>query len=709
MLNRFILCIIFHLPYISTVAQELITISDALAVTEAQPHATFFIDKSSSLTIFEIEAAHKSGKFGRLEETVPNFSATKGTIWFRLQLTNLFKDELYLNFPELFLEQITIYTRSDLNTWNSTTTGYGHPYSSRALMSSSYTVKMPDISNEVNEVVYGAVSCHIQSPIMLVIEVGTEDAINSANRRSEFISMIVLGVLLVMLLYNFCLSIVVNDRLFLYYCIYIFASIFLVLWFGGFLFEWLWPNSPQFNPYTWALGPFYLIQLWFVNTLLQLKDNLKVMYRLSYFLYAVAVLVTSSSILPHGAELFLTTVIVIMSNIYFISCAVMLVNKKIRIAYIFLIGWVPFLTVTILNTAMAFDVITYNVAFEKHGIELTLAWEVVIFSLVLGYRYNNMRQENFHAQNENTRITHEQKTLLRKMVFEQTEEIMSQNDQLLRNQEEIKLQNERLETQNKAYERLKELILKQNHQLESSVQKRTLQLAHSNEELKRHLHQVEQFSFISAHNLRAPVARILGLASIFDKAKVVGKENLTILEKLVVSAKDLDMIIHDLGAILDTQKNSSEKKEAIDVKELLYKILNRYEAEVGKEGIQIAINADAQYVSAIPAYMDSILSNLISNSIKYRTDVRLPLIKITTEELPSTWQIEIEDNGLGFDSKLFSRKLFEPFQRFHTHKEGKGLGMFLVKTQVTAMQGTITVDSEQNKGTRVRINLPKRA
>jgi signal transduction histidine kinase len=109
----------------------------------------------------------------------------------------------------------------------------------------------------------------------------------------------------------------------------------------------------------------------------------------------------------------------------------------------------------------------------------------------------------------------------------------------------------------------------------------------------------------------------------------------------------------------------------------------------------------------VPAYLDSILSNLISNSIKYKADHRTPIILIATEENNSDATIIVHDNGIGFDSKLFNHKLFEPFQRFHTHKDGKGLGMFLVKTQVIAMNGTIVLTSEPDVGTHVIITLPK--
>lgn len=709
MLDKILLSVLFLviIPPCIVAQHSTVSIDDPDQVRAVHDQMEMFIDSSGIVAFPSIEQLYGKGKFFRPDQQIPNLTGVQGKIWFRLQVRNRLDEALYLSFPEMFLQDITVYTKDTSGGWTSVSTGYAHPYHTRALPFSRYSIKLENIEPRSSGIVFGSVSAANQPPLFLTAYVGSVAAISEQSRRSEIISMAMIGVLLVMLFYNLCLALVVRDRLFFSYCAYIICAAMLISWFTGFSFEWFWPNTPVLNPHPWALAAFCFMQAWFVNKLLRIREHLPGFYKVSYAIYILSIMMAGTVFMAPVLLRVLLFALSIVSPFYFLVCSVVLVYRKINIAYLFLAGWLPFFCVATLNMLMNINVLSFNAAFDKHAIELALAWEQVFFSLVLGYRYNHIREQKFLIENENIRIINEQKALLRKMVLEQTEEIMSQNDQLLQNQEEIRAQNERLEAQNRAYERLKELILKQNHELESAVQGRTLQLAQTNEELKKHLHQVEQFSFISAHNLRAPVARILGLASIFDRSKVIGKENLSILDRVVASARDLDIIIHDLGAILDTQKNTSEKTELIDIRQLLDKILMRYESELGKDGIRIAINAEAKYIIAVPAYIDSILSNLISNSIKYRAEEKAS-IKITTEELPSGWRIQVEDNGLGFDSKLFAKKIFEPFQRFHTHKEGKGLGMFLVKTQVIAMQGTIELSSEPNKGTHVEIIIPKR-
>jgi signal transduction histidine kinase len=97
---------------------------------------------------------------------------------------------------------------------------------------------------------------------------------------------------------------------------------------------------------------------------------------------------------------------------------------------------------------------------------------------------------------------------------------------------------------------------------------------------------------------------------------------------------------------------------------------------------------------------------LISNSVKYKTEKYQPKINVEMRARSNHYQLVIEDNGIGFDSEKFADKLFNPFQRFHTHNDGNGLGMYLIKTQVKAMNGSVSLKSTVNIGTRVEIILP---
>ena len=108
----------------------------------------------------------------------------------------------------------------------------------------------------------------------------------------------------------------------------------------------------------------------------------------------------------------------------------------------------------------------------------------------------------------------------------------------------------------------------------------------------------------------------------------------------------------------------------------------------------------------VKSYIYSIFYNLIANSIKYRQADIETIIKITTKEDKDHVRILFKDNGLGINLKENGDNLFGLYKRFHPHIEGKGLGLFMVKTQIEVFGGKISVKSEPNIGTEFTIELP---
>jgi signal transduction histidine kinase len=104
--------------------------------------------------------------------------------------------------------------------------------------------------------------------------------------------------------------------------------------------------------------------------------------------------------------------------------------------------------------------------------------------------------------------------------------------------------------------------------------------------------------------------------------------------------------------------------------------------------------------------MYSIFHNLITNSIKYRQPGIAPIIEITSTVHQGKIDLVFKDNGLGIDLKRKGTEVFGLYKRFHHHVEGKGMGLFMVKTHVETIGGTISIESEINKGTTFTISFP---
>ncbi len=695
--------------------QEQYVINHEFEYINLDKQTLYLIDGESQLDFVEVLAKFKNNEFDTILNRVANFTGTKGNIWLHYKIVNNTNKAIYLNLDNLFVEDFSIFRLDDSNLYKAKRTGYLHPYYTRELLSKSYTLQVSEVGQREIEF-FVLLNADSQPPLFLPMRAGTLTSLSAFARYSQNISVGVIGILLVMFFYNLVLYFILKDKLYFIYCVYILTSVINTLWFSGYLFEWFWPNNPELNPYPWTMGPFFFMQVLFVNKMLRLEQEFKLAHKFSYFLYLLSISIVFVGILPFQMHVPLVMLVGSLIPIYIVSVSVTLSIKKNLIARVLLIGWAPLLTFTFLNILMVLDVISYTILFDIHAIELCMAWEITIFSMALGYRFNIIRKERKTIQEENLRIVNNQRSILEKMVFERTEEIMAQNDELIKNQEIIKIQNERLETQNKAYERLKEMILKQNQHLESAVEKRTYELANSNEQLKKHYHQLEQFSYIAAHNLRAPVARILGLASILEKKgslvenngtpAYVENENEIIIDKIVHSAKDLDSVIRDLGTILDVRKFKNQKAVPINICELVNKICERFRPDIEINNIVITTNIDIDYIVSIPLYIDNIFHNLISNAIKFRDVQRQCAITVNVVNHGEYHKILVSDNGQGFDIKTFKSKLYEPFQRFHEEGEGKGLGLFLIKQHIDALKGKINIQSELKKGTRVVILIP---
>ncbi|HEY3403532.1 MAG TPA: HAMP domain-containing sensor histidine kinase [Ohtaekwangia sp.] len=217
--------------------------------------------------------------------------------------------------------------------------------------------------------------------------------------------------------------------------------------------------------------------------------------------------------------------------------------------------------------------------------------------------------------------------------------------------------------------------------------------------------QLEQFAFIAAHNLRAPLARILGLAHVLEISNDP-KESDIIIRKIVASTRDLDTVIGDLNTILDIRKHTSNLKE-INLKETLVRVSNTLEREMEETRTKMFIDIHAETITAVSPYVESILYNLLSNAIKYRHPDRAPEIRITTSVSDEYICLAVSDNGLGIDLNQHKNNLFNLYKRFHLHTEGKGMGLYLIKTQMLALGGKVEVESQPGVGTNFQLYFKK--
>ncbi len=339
--------------------------------------------------------------------------------------------------------------------------------------------------------------------------------------------------------------------------------------------------------------------------------------------------------------------------------------------------------------------------------------EILIFAIALSMKSRDGEIQQKETQlklidqlKENERLQLSINKELEVKVNERTKEIQAQNEELMTQQEELAGHRDMLESQNKIISESMEEMQLIRMQLEELVEQRTLELKNTNSELLQRNDQLEQYAYITAHNLRGPVARLKGLVHIFDKTVGVSSENKEVVQRIVNSVLEMDEVLTDMNAILELKNQHYGKTVQVDIKIVLEKVKKILQDNIHESNARINEKLECRYIFGNAPYIESIFYNLLSNAIKYREESRELIIDIVAFSNESDIVLQITDNGVGIDLDRFGSKIFGLYQRFHDHVAGKGLGLYLVKTQVEAMDGKITVDSMPGQGTTFTIVFP---
>ncbi len=223
-------------------------------------------------------------------------------------------------------------------------------------------------------------------------------------------------------------------------------------------------------------------------------------------------------------------------------------------------------------------------------------------------------------------------------------------------------------------------------------------------ELTQNNKDLKQFSYITSHNLRAPLSNLTGLLNLMHEYPVENPELREIINGFSTSTNLLNETINDLVKVVIIKDNPSIDKEEVLIKDVFENVFNQlsYLISLHKPILKIELEK-VSILNINKAYLESILLNLFTNAIKYRSPKRTLRIFVSSKEQNNSIVLIFKDNGIGIDLERNRDKIFGLYQRFHNYSDSKGLGLYLVKSQVESMGGTIGVESEVDKGTTFTI------
>ncbi|MBA9078367.1 PAS domain-containing protein [Rufibacter quisquiliarum] len=232
-------------------------------------------------------------------------------------------------------------------------------------------------------------------------------------------------------------------------------------------------------------------------------------------------------------------------------------------------------------------------------------------------------------------------------------------------------------------------------------------MAQTNRELRSINEDLDSFVYTASHDLKLPIINMAGIFKELTKSATFHDPDAELLIGMFDKAlNQINATISDLAEIVKVQKNINAHRDEIELHDLLDEVTLSIKDMVKESQAQIYVDfKEVPQVIFSRVNLKSILYNLISNAIKYRSPERPPVVHLKTDRQGDFIRLTVQDNGLGIDLEKYGSKVFQMFKRFHNHVAGSGLGLYIINRIVQKNGGYIELQSEVGKGTTFQIYM----
>jgi PAS domain S-box-containing protein len=242
---------------------------------------------------------------------------------------------------------------------------------------------------------------------------------------------------------------------------------------------------------------------------------------------------------------------------------------------------------------------------------------------------------------------------------------------------------------------------------ELKIREQNTRLGAIAENLMRKNEQLEEFTQIVSHNLRSPVGNIATLIDLVSQEKDP-TEIRKMIDYLRESCKSLLLTLNELNDVLKVKQSGSIEKQTLHLREVFSKVKSMFHNKISRLSASVTADfSEAETIEYPNIYAESIFLNLLSNALKYHHPDRRPEIHFRSYRLDKTPYLEVRDNGIGIDMDQFGHQVFKMRKTFHDRPDSRGIGLFMIRNQVEAMGGEITVQSQVDAGTTFTVQFTK--
>lgn len=218
--------------------------------------------------------------------------------------------------------------------------------------------------------------------------------------------------------------------------------------------------------------------------------------------------------------------------------------------------------------------------------------------------------------------------------------------------------------------------------------------------------ELEELAYVAAHDLKAPVTNLNVLIEMIDTHSIQGDKDIELFNKLKNNIEQVYKKVFSLNDVINFKTTLKDKKELLEFKKVFKEVEQSILDQLNSTNTTLDVDfSECPEIEYPPLHLNRILHNLLTNSMKFKSPDRLLKIEVKTRKINGSVCLNVKDNGLGFDAEKQGGKVFGLFKRLHTHVEGVGVGLYIVKSIVEAHGGKIEVISRPNEGALFTIHL----
>ncbi len=661
-----------------------------------------------------LTAAMRSTAYKQVDNDFPNLATKPYSYWIRFTVKDASADtSLAIQFNQPIVDSISFYQLSNGKVIQQNKSGHRLNFDTRIIKHQSYIYPI-SLKKGGESTVY----IHVQSGKQLILPfyLGSAGQIVERAFFKDITFGIYVGIILVMILYNFFVYISVRDKNYLYYIVYLSMVLLTQSSLEGYLLRFVLKNHPLVADMlvyiTSALIGLSAIE--FSKNFLNSKVYAPTLHKFSYVFWGLYSFQIFLAFLGHynlSYTIMLATAM--FSALYVLFMAVRILMKGSRSAKYFLIAWSIFIVCVVIYVLKDFNVILPYNDLTNSALLIGSALEAMLLSFALADRINVLKEEKERSQEEalqalqeNERIIREQNEILEAKVNDRTHELKETNNELSVTLDNLKqAQSQLVESEKMA-----------------SLGQLTAGIAH---EINNPI------NFVTS-NINPLKRDIEMMMDALDSIEKVGLSNTSVeaKQKEIDALKeelDLDYLTYEIKHLL-RGINEGAVRTAEIVKGL--KIFSRLDEDDLKyadlhEGIEstiiicnnlfnnkVAVERDfgqLDLVECYPGKLNQVFLNLISNSV-YAINKKFGennggIINIKTREHDGHVYLHFSDNGVGMSEET-QHKVFEPFFTTKEVGEGTGLGMSIVYNTIKRHNGNITINSTVGEGCEFIIELP---